>query len=67
MSRPRLTEAINRINLYRSQGFKEADEAMKEYQTMLDTSGEFVAGRFIIELCIEIERVLLMEKMNAKS
>ena len=61
MSRPKLPEAINRINLYRSQGFKEADE------TMLDTSGEFVAGRFIIELCIEIERVLLKEKMNAKS
>ena len=67
MSRPRLPEAINRIKLYRSHGFKEADEALEEYQTTCDTSGEFLAGRFIIELCIEIERVLLKEKMNAKS
>ena len=52
MSRPRLPEAINRIKLYRSHGFKEADEALEEYQTMCDTSGEFLAGRFIIELCI---------------
>ena len=67
MSRPRLKEALNIINLYRTQGFKEADEAMAEYNNILKTEGEFLAGRFIIELCIEIKQALIEESQNAKS
>ena len=67
MSRPRLKEALNIINLYRTQGFKEADEAIAEYDEILKTEGEFLAGRFIIELCIEINQTLTKESQNAKS
>ena len=58
MNRPRLPfvkqyfiELINKDN-------EEAEKLMKEYILIKETQGEFLAGRFLIEVYIETQKTL---------
>ena len=66
MNRPRLPlvkqyfiELINKDN-------EEAEKLMKEYILIKETQGEFLAGRFLIEVYIETQKTL-EELHNASS
>ena len=56
--RPRLKEAITTMKLWQAQGISEAQQTMTMYDEILAQQGEFMAGRFIIEVVAQTEQVL---------
>ena len=63
--RPRLNEALTKIKMFIQQGYVEAIEALELYDEIKEKSGEFAAGRYIIELAITIDNEI-QELRNAK-
>ena len=66
MSRPRLPFVKQYFIDLANQGNKEADELINEYEEIIKTNGEFLAGRFIIEVYIETQKTL-EESFNART
>ena len=58
IKRPRLNEALESIKLFIIQGYAEATEALDEYHEIKESSGEFTAGRYIIEVVMQIDQEL---------
>ena len=58
IKRPRLHEALAKMKLWQSQGVDEATETLNMYDELLDTHGEFAAGRFIIDVVLETTQEL---------
>ena len=56
--RPRLNEALQSIKLFIIQGYAEAAEALDVYKEIKQSSGEFTAGRYIIEVVMQINQEL---------
>ena len=56
--RPRLNEALQSIKLFILQGYDEAGEAIDVYNEIKESSGEFTAGRYIIEVVMQINQEL---------
>jgi hypothetical protein len=56
--RPRLNEALQSIKLFIIQGYAEAAEALDVYNEIKQSSGEFTAGRYIIEVVMQINQEL---------
>ena len=63
--RPRLNEALESIKLFILQGYVEATEALDEYHEIKESSGEFTAGRYIIEVVMLINQEI-QELKDAK-
>ena len=61
----RLNEALTKMKAFQMQGFKEATEALDLYDDILEKSGEWAAGHYIIELAISIDNSL-QELQDAK-
>ena len=66
MNRPRLPFVKQYFIDLSNQGNKEAEELMIEYTDIIETQGEFLAGRFIIEVYIETQKTL-EESFNART
>tara|TARA_Y100000768_G_C23566798_1_gene490770 strand:- start:373 stop:576 length:204 start_codon:yes stop_codon:yes gene_type:complete len=66
MNRPRLPFVKQYFIDLSNQGNKEAEELMIEYTDIIETQGEFLAGRFIIEVYIETQKTL-EESFNAST
>tara|TARA_R100000008_G_scaffold53666_2_gene32626 strand:- start:862 stop:1065 length:204 start_codon:yes stop_codon:yes gene_type:complete len=66
MNRPRLPFVKQYFIDLSNQGNKEADELISEYNDIKETNGEFLAGRFIIEVYIETQKTL-EESFNART
>lgn len=58
MNRPRLPFVKQYFIDLANQGNKEADKLINEYEEIIKTNGEFLAGRFIIEVYIETQKTL---------
>ena len=56
--RPRLKEAITTMKLWEAQGITEAQQTMNLYDEILAQQGEFLAGRFIIDVVAQTEQDL---------
>ncbi len=66
MNRPRLPFVKQYFIDLSNQGNKEAEELMIEYTDIIETQGEFLAGRFLIEVYIETQKTL-EESFNART
>jgi len=58
IKRPRLNEALESIKLFILQGYAEAGEALDVYNEIKESSGEFTARRYIIEVVMQINQEL---------
>ncbi len=58
MNRPRLPFVKEYFQDIANRGNEEAQDLMTEYQEIIDHQGEFLAGRFIIEVYIEMQKTL---------
>ena len=58
MNRPRLPFVKEYFQDIANRGNEEAQNLMTEYQEIIDHQGEFLAGRFIIEVDIEMQKTL---------
>ena len=52
MNRPRLPFVRSYFQSLLNQGVEIAEEVLTEYNELVETEGEFLAGRFIIEVYI---------------
>ena len=66
MNRPRLSFVKHYFMELMNKGNEEAEKLMKEYILIKETQGEFLAGRFLIEVYIETQKTL-EELHNASS
>ena len=66
MNRPRLSFVKHYFMELMNKGNEEAEKLMKEYILIKETQGEFLAGRFLIEVYIETQKTL-EEINNARS
>ena len=58
MNRPRLPFVKEYFQDIANRGNEEAQDLMTEYQEIIDHQGEFLAGRCIIEVYIEMQKTL---------
>jgi len=58
MNRPRLPFVKQYFQDIANQGNKEAENLMIEYYDIKENQGEFLAGRFVIEVYIEMQKTL---------
>ena len=58
MNRPRLPFVKQYFQDIANQGNEEAENLMIEYYDIKENQGEFLAGRFIIEVYIEMRKTL---------
>ena len=58
MNRPRLPFVKEYFQDIANRGNEEAQNLMTEYQEIINHQGEFLAGRFIIEGYIEMQKTL---------
>ena len=63
MNRPRLPFVQSYFQSLQNRGVEIAEEVLVEYNELVETEGEFLAGRFIIEVYIETQKEL---EKNAK-
>ena len=66
MNRPRLPFVKQYFIDLSNQGNEQAKELIIEYNDIKDTNGEFLAGRFLIEVYIETQKTL-EENFNART
>jgi hypothetical protein len=55
MNRPKLQVALDYFKAMRNAGSEEAADLLAKYEEMSETHGEFLAGRFIIEVSINLQ------------
>ena len=65
MNRPRLPFVKGYFNQLINQGNNESIELLKEYSQIKQEQGEFLAGRFLIEVYLETQ-LNIQELQNAK-
>ena len=65
MNRPRLPFVKEYFQDIANRGNGEAQDLMTEYQEIIDQQGEFLAGRFIIEVYIEMQKTLQEQYYDA--
>ena len=65
MNRPRLPFVKEYFQDIANRGNEEAQDLMTEYQEIIDYQGEFLAGRFIIEVYIEMQKTLQEQYYDA--
>ena len=65
MNRPRLPFVKGYFNQLINQGNNESIELLKEYSQIKQEQGEFLAGRFLIEVYLETQ-INIQELQNAK-
>ena len=65
MNRPRLPFVKEYFQDIANRGNEEAQDLMTEYQEIIDNQGEFLAGRFIIEVYIEMQKTLQEQYYDA--
>jgi hypothetical protein len=58
MNRPRLPFVKQYFQDIANQGNEEAENLMIEYYDIKENQGEFLAGRFVIEVYIEMQKTL---------
>jgi len=58
MNRPRLPFVKQYFQDIANQGNEEAQNLMTEYYEIIENQGEFLAGRFVIEVYIEMQKTL---------
>ena len=58
MNRTRLPFVKEYFQDIANRGNEEAQDLMTEYQEIIEHQGEFLAGRFIIEVYIEMQKTL---------
>ena len=58
MTRPRLPFVKQYFQDIANQGNEEAENLMIEYYDIKENQGEFLAGRFVIEVYIEMQKTL---------
>ena len=58
MNRPRLPFVKQYFQDIANQGNEEAENLMIEYSDIKENQGEFLAGRFVIEVYIEMQKTL---------
>ena len=58
MNRPRLAFVKQYFIELINTGNEEAEKLLKEYTLIKETQGEFLAGRFLIEVYIETQKTL---------
>ena len=58
MNRPRLPFVQSYFQSLQNRGVEIAEEVLVEYNELVETEGEFLAGRFIIEVYIETQKEL---------
>lgn len=61
MNRPRLAFVKDYFNNLANSGNNEAENLMIEYNEIKEEQGEFLAGRFLIEVYIETQKTLSNE------
>ena len=61
MNRPRLAFVKDYFNNLANNGNNEAEDLMIEYKEITEEQGEFLAGRFLIEVYIETQKTLSNE------
>ena len=64
MNRPRLPFVKEYFQDIANRGNEEAQNLMTEYQEIIDNQGEFLAGRFIIEVYVEMQKTLQEQYYN---
>ena len=65
MNRPRLPFVKEYFQDIANRGNEEAQDLMTEYQEIIDHQGEVLAGRFIIEVYIEMQKTLQEQYYDA--
>ena len=65
MNRPRLPFVKEYFQDIANRGNEEAQDLMTEYQEIIDHQGEFLAGRLIIEVYIEMQKTLQEQYYDA--
>ena len=65
MNRPRLPFVKEYFQDIANRGNEEAQDLMTEYQEIIDYQGEFLAGHFIIEVYIEMQKTLQEQYYDA--
>lgn len=58
MNRPRLPFVKEYFTDLANKGNEEATNLMVEYRQMMKSEGEFLAGRFLIEVYLEVQETL---------
>lgn len=53
-SRPRLFETINYFQSLERQGINEASQVLIDYNKLKESHGEFIAGRYIIDVYVDM-------------
>ena len=64
MNRPRLPFVREYFQDIANRGNEEAQNLMSEYHEIIEHKGEFLAGRFIIEVYIEMQKTLQEQYYN---
>ena len=64
MNRPRLPFVKQYFQDIANQGNEEAENLMIEYYDIKENQGEFLAGRFVIEVYIEMQKTLQEQYYN---
>ena len=64
MNRPRLPFVREYFQAIANRGNEEAQNLMSEYHEIIEHQGEFLAGRFIIEVYIEMQKTLQEQYYN---
>ena len=64
MNRPRLPFVKEYFQDIANRGNEEAQDLMTEYQEIIEHQGEFLAGRFNIEVYIEMQKTLQEQYYN---
>jgi hydrogenase maturation factor len=67
MNRPRLSFVQEYFQDIANKGNEEAQDLMSEYFDIKENQGEFLAGRFIIEVYIEMQKTLEENYNNERS
>ena len=67
MNRPRLSFVHEYFQDIANKGNEEAQDWMSEYFDIKENQGEFLAGRFIIEVYIEMQKTLEENYNNERS
>ena len=65
MNRPRLPFVKEYFQDIANRGNEEAQDLMTEYQEIIEHQGEFLAGRVIIEVYIEMQKTLQEQYYDA--
>ena len=58
MNRPRLPFVKQYFTDLANQGNKEAEDLMLEYNELIKSEGEFLGGRFLIEVYLDVQETL---------